>query len=484
MANESLTHNLLAKLSHEFRTPMIGIIGAVELLERENLTSDQLNNVEIIKNSGNTLLTIIDNILDINKLELGQVEINLKPSSLRKIIHTAAIEAASALKAKQLELNMEITDDLNAVALVDELKLKQIISTLLIKAIELAENGNILLKASLSKKPGTENELVISISFNSSFDQSLPNNPLAILNNSSPANEFTAGLSLYFCRQLTQLLGGQLCTTSYSDQSSVFYFSLPLKLVADQQWKETDDASSSFVSSFPFSRYKVLLVEDNNFNIKILSQMLYNYGFEVTMASNGLEGLQKLQEETFDVILMDMQMPVMDGYEASRIISSDPKFNSIPIIAVTANAMIGDREKCLACGCTSYLAKPFQSQELTQEIEKVLKNKLEYKRNILPEKSQQNLLQQGIASLGETIVYLQDAYKTSDWESLISHCQSIKIIAGTLGYKEIHHYASLIESAVREKRIKIIKPALTELKTSYQTIIENKTLIDKVYSST
>ena len=86
--------------------------------------------------------------------------------------------------------------------------------------------------------------------------------------------------------------------------------------------------------------------------------------------------------------------------------------------------------------------------------------------------------------MGETIVYLQDAYKTSDWESLISHCQSIKIIAGTLGYKEIHHYASLIESAVREKRIKIIKPALTELKTSYQTIIENKTLIDKVYSST
>lgn len=466
------THKLLANLSHEFRTPMIGIIGAVDLLESDNLTSEQSDNVEIIKKSGRNLLAIIDNVLEINKLELGQAETTLLPYSLKKIINSCAIEVTPSLKAKGLNFNIDIASDTCVIAMVDEVKLKQVVLNLLHQAIEYAEDGSIIIKANLKEALISKHHLLLSVTYTGSYKLLPLVNPLANLDNSSPANEFTSGLGLYFCKKLTEFMGGRFWISHQADGSSTFQLCLPIEILTEDQFDENETVSLNICSAAPFARIKVLLVEDNNFNVKILSQMLHNYGFEVTTANNGLECLQILQAETFNVILMDMQMPVMDGYEASRIISNDPNYSSIPIIAVTANAMIGDREKCLACGCTSYLAKPFQTRELTQEIEQVLKSRTISKKS--PHPGEDNLagsLPEFIAALAESISQLEEAYIKADWNLIINICHDIKGMAGIYSYKDIYHHASLIEAAGRKKMAKIVSMTLLDLKASYTDLI-------------
>lgn len=461
-AANSMTDGIHGKLSHELRTPMIGIIGAVELLERENLSPDQLYNVEIIKNSSNNLLTIIDNVLDLNKLELGQMDISLRPCSVKSIFNFCVGDISRALKPRKLNITIDIAEQANILFMSDEGKLKQIISTLLNKAVEFSGNHEVILRAAWEEALPPKSILTFSVIFCHSFN--LP----AAVRQASAAEDFTADLSFYLCQQLAKLLGGKVWSAPSADKS-FFRLCLPVTAVPGQPADEPETAISA-VSSLPFSRYKVLLVEDNNLNAGIMSQMLYNYGFEVTIAVNGLEGLQRLQEGLFDVILMDMQMPVMDGYEASRIIRNNPEYNSIPIIAVTANAMIGDREKCLASGCTSYLAKPFQTRELAEEIEKVLKNKTISSKSAYPDENKPQQSLPSASFLRDLIANMEQSLNSSDWDSFSGQCHKMKIIARALNNKELYNYVSLIETAAQEQRVKTVYLALAELKTCYQNL--------------
>ncbi|HNX27930.1 MAG TPA: response regulator [Syntrophomonadaceae bacterium] len=464
-------HNFLANLSHEFRTPMTGIIGAADLIEQENLTSAQFDHLEIIKKAGYNLLNIVDNILDLNKLELGQTEINLKPFSLKNIISYCTFKVSSSLKAKGLNLNIHIAEDANIMLMLDEQKFKQIILTLLSKAIENTESGTILLKVWLEKESASH--LLLSIAYKGIYAKAPAQNPLLGFNNCSPVNEFADCLGLYFCQQLTEFLGGKFWTCCNSDQNIVFQLYLPADIIAAEQINKSEDDSDN-IAVKPFMRLKVLLVEDNAFNVKILSQMLHNYGFEVTTAENGLQCLQILQDNIFDVILMDMQMPVMDGYEASRIIKSDPDLRSMPVIAVTANAMIGDWEKCLASGCTSYLAKPFQARELINEIEKVLQDKKIFKINPDSIKEEAAIYdKEFLSELDRSIIKLEEASEKNDWELIKALCYEIKALAGMYTCKDIYHQASLIEVAASKKMAKIINLSVIELKKYFSSLIRS-----------
>ncbi len=463
-------NKILTNLSHEFRTPMIGIIGAADLLERENLTSSQFDHLENIKQAGFSLLNIIDNVLDLSKLELGQVDIDLTSSSCKKIINSCAFEVSSSLKAKGLNLNIDFAENANTIVMLDELKYKQIILILLNKAIQNADSGTIHLQVLLKKSAWSDNRLFLSIAYKGTYVKAPEKNPLSSGDNHSSAGESNGGLGLYFCQQLVKYLGGKLCTVRQSERSIVFQLDLPVEIIAAaENHQQEEDLKNLVVTSF--KRLKVLLVEDNAFNIKILSQMLDNYGFEVSTAENGLQCLQILQEDSFDVILMDMLMPIMDGYEASRIIRNDPDLRFIPIIAVTANAMIGDREKCLASGCTSYLAKPFLARELIQEIEKVMQEK-KILRIAADSKQDHTVLykKEFISELERCIPLLEDACAKNDWESVKSLCQEIKSLGGLYSCKEVYHQASLIESAAGKKMIKIVRLTLIELKKHVNTL--------------
>jgi len=456
-------NKILTNLSHEFRTPMIGIIGTADLLEREDLTSAQFHHLENIKQAGFSLLNIIDNVLDLSKLELGQVDINLTPSSCRTIIKSCAFEVSWSLKAKGLNLNIDLAEDVNAIVMIDEMKYKQIILILLNKAIENADSGTIHIQALLKQSAWPANRLLLSIAYKGTYVQVPAKNPLSGLDNLSPASELNGGLGLYLCQQLVEYLGGKLSIVHQPEQNIILRLDLPVEIIAAEENHLQEESLNNLVTSF--KRLKVLLVEDNAFNIKIVSQMLDNYGFEVTTAENGLQCLQILQEDSFDVILMDMLMPIMDGYEASRIIRNDPDLRFIPIIAITANAMIGDREKCLASGCTSYLAKPFLARELIQEIEKVMQDRKIVK--IAPDSNQDHTVfykKEFVSELERCIPFLEDACAKNDWESIKSLCQEIKSLGGLYSCKEVYHQASLIESAAAKKMAMIVHMTLIELK--------------------
>lgn len=222
-----------------------------------------------------------------------------------------------------------------------------------------------------------------------------------------------------------------------------------------------------------FLPINILLVEDNELNQKLIMQMLSSYGFEVEAVNNGLECLQILQEKDFHLILMDMQMPVLDGYETTRKIRANSGWSHIPVIAITANALSYDRDKCLACGCSSYLAKPFKTNELVAEIKAQLKTDFVRKSGFDPYSNEliNQLLPEFIEILAEMLEELHDAIENRDMQSIQQQSHAIKGTAGMYGFIQISEISALIEQAGRDKLYLKIPPLFDQMKKSYQQII-------------
>ena len=260
---------------------------------------------------------------------------------------------------------------------------------------------------------------------------------------------------------------GSINVHSQEGLGSTFFIKLPLEVISHLEEKQNinpnfnDDYEDKLLTDF--TPIKVLLVEDNDLNQKIVSQMLINYGFDITLADNGLECLRLLQKMHFDVILMDMQMPIMDGYEATRMIRQYEELQYIPIIAMTAHAMTGDREKCLASGCTSYIAKPFKAEELAREIRKNFQGVSI--NNPKPDLNSfiNELLPDFMAQLEEMVESLKLAFANHDLEAIKSISHDIKGTAGMYGFRQISESAAAIEAAAREESFPRIKNSLDRL---------------------
>ncbi|MDD3364924.1 MAG: ATP-binding protein, partial [Syntrophomonas sp.] len=370
-ANVAKSH-FLANITHELRTPMIGILGSVDLLEHNLLSHEQIDNLNTIKECGERLLNIISDILDVSNIETGLLELNPSPGNLYEVLKktTGIIEAD--LYSKGLLLELEIDKNLPHTVVLDQIKLRQIIANLLYNAVKFTLRGGIKVTASLETTGVDRNWLLVSVA---DTGIGIPEDKLESIFNyftqvdSSTSRRFGGtGLGLYICKKLVDLMEGEILVQSQKGIGTTVSFKIPLKidlevkheiiLAQDPAIAAVDELSAEFI---PIT---VLLVEDNELNQKLVAQMLINYGFEVITANNGLECLNLLQRKDIDMVLMDMQMPIMDGYEATRIIRENRAWYDLPIIAITANSMSNDRDKCLACGCSSYLAKPFKSEAL------------------------------------------------------------------------------------------------------------------------
>lgn len=462
----------LANMSHEIRTPMIGILGSVDLLEQGDLNSEQCENISIIRECGEQLLTIINEILDVSKIELGMVKLNPESCDFKDLLTRTINIIEPTLKFKGLTLELEIDNNLPSQVITDQLKLRQIILNILSNAIKFTNKGIIHVKAEAEATGDDEdiqkNWILVSISdtgigiagneINKIFD------PFTQVDNSTSRQFGGTGLGLYICKKLIELMGGKIWLHSSEGKGTTFYFTLPLQpdfsfpIPADQKIACSIPTENCLI--LDFAPVQILVVEDNELNQKILLQMLNNYGFEVTTVSNGLECLEILHQKDFEMILMDMQMPVMDGYEATRLIRQDNKLKNIPVIAITANALIGDREKCLACGCTSYIAKPFKAEELVQELNKHLNSNFVQKGNS-DTMSQQfilELLPEFINLLSEMIENLNQSIAQHNFELIKSISHDIKGTAGMYGFTEISEIAASIEKAAST--------------SSYQEIVE------------
>ncbi|MBO8158724.1 ATP-binding protein [Thermosyntropha sp.] len=450
----------LANMSHEIRTPLIGVLGAAELLAKTDLDVRQQEHLSIIRRCGEEVLNIITEILDVAKIEIGLLQLNNKPCNLYNLFENiiSIVKPLTAEKGLKLEFNLNFSSCTDA--LVDQLKLRQVLSHILFNAVKFTHKGKISIHAETKIRDNYKIFLYVAVS---DTGIGIPENelkdifnPFTQVDNSSTRNYGGTGLGLYICHKLIEIMGGNVDIQSSIGHGTTVSFTIPLTpantrtSITSFEGLKTDNImeTDNQIEFFPPT---VLLVEDNNLNQKIVAEILLNYGFEVVTASNGLECLNLLQKEDFDIILMDMQMPLMDGYEATRLIRQDEKWKNIPVIAMTAHAITGDREKCLACGCTSYIAKPFKSEDLISEIKKHLKTPVtdRKKRPVRLNLFMNELMPEFFATLGEMLEELDACIAIKDIEKVQSISHDIKGTAGMYDFNQISETAAQMEQAAR-----------------------------------
>lgn len=366
----------LANMSHEIRTPMNGIIGMTELLQSTPLSPLQLKYVDAVHRSGDILLSIINNILDLSKIEAGKTDLEKIPFSLRETIRSSSVLFAGKINQKGLVYECKIAEDVPDALMGDSARFAQILNNLLGNAVKFTDSGRISVSASVHERH--RDDIILRFQVTDTGIGILPESQSEIFNRFSQADIATTrkyggtGLGLAISRHLAELMGGAIGMESKCGAGSTFWFTCRFELYPYPLPDKTPTGPiRSFASSLT-GPVKVLMAEDNPINQEIGCAMLESLGCKVVLAESGTEAIEAFGKETFDLVLMDCQMPEMDGYEATRIIRqkerqaerTDPGRKRACIIALTANALMGDKEKCLAAGMNDYLAKPFTIHQI------------------------------------------------------------------------------------------------------------------------
>lgn len=360
----------LATMSHEIRTPMNGVLGMLQSLKKSELNDKQYKQVSTAISSADSLLVLINDILDFSKIEAGKLNIESIQFNLRDLINTT-IDTVSHLIDKDNEVNLVVesqgVDGRSVVG--DPTRLQQVLTNLLTNAIKFTKHGEVRVKTVLEQK--TESSYQFSCSVQDTgigIEQDKLKDLFREFTqaDSSTTREYGGtGLGLSICKRLCELMGGDVIATSEIGKGSCFSFQIKLGQTSVKNPKETELNSShgGETNSLPFEGCKVLLVEDNEINQFVAESMLLDFGLDVDISSNGVEAIEALNKNSYSLVLMDCQMPKMDGYEATgRIRNGEAGENSktIPIIAMTANAIQGDRETCINAGMDDYLTKPIE----------------------------------------------------------------------------------------------------------------------------
>jgi PAS domain S-box-containing protein len=365
----------LANMSHEIRTPMNGIIGMQSLALTASSEEDGNGYVEAAQHSAYALLAILNDILDLSKIEAGRLEIHSAPFSLRHFINDVVQLVRPRAREKGLELVCTLSEATPDTLLGDALRIRQILTNLLGNAVKFTDRGRVELR--VDSRPAAPDRLQLDIAVADTGIGIRPEHQGVIFEAFRQADSSTTrqyggtGLGLTISARLVAMMGGTISVESTPGQGSTFRFTVPCRFAPDDS-VTAPARSIALAAQGPSKKLRILLAEDNPVNQRVAQRLLEKRGHQVSIAGDGRQALQAVMEAPpFDLILMDVQMPTMDGLEATRAIRriESPERNAVPIVAMTAFAMKGDRERCLAAGMNGHLSKPINPTELCATVE-------------------------------------------------------------------------------------------------------------------
>lgn len=370
----------LANMSHEIRTPLNGLLGMIDILGEERLSDTQNEKLNIARYSGNLLLQIVNDILDFSKIQEGKLEIVSEIEDLNDVLKQFEQAMEAKFENKKISFIVHVEKDVPDNIIIDVHRLKQILFNLVGNAIKFTQEEGVIILIVECQKMREDEYLYMFHIIDSGVGIDSDSvkeifTPFTQEDSSVTRKYGGTGLGLSICMQLTKLFKGELKVQSKKGIGSVFSLQIPVRTA--NNFVKVESKKDIVTKKIEFEEnHKILLVEDNKINQKVAKTIIERLGATVTLANNGKEAFEIYQENEFDLILMDIQMPVCDGVMATKMIrkKEEQDNTSIPIVALTAHALEEEKKKYLACGMNGYVTKPINRKLLVDEIESVLKN--------------------------------------------------------------------------------------------------------------